>query len=207
MADRPTTRRASRFLERETGVEPATLGLGSTAEADPLCLTAFRFGELAPAAVRLLPLAYGLWGYGGGAGRGSCAEPARPPAPGTPAAEVCGLYSRPVGPPAVAGRRTGKLPARSSLSNPGCCGIAELRGPDLSLPASRRPPRPLPGHLNVERSLDAGRRAGPNGSRILAALGKGRAERGLHLRCLIGCSFISRRFRGAGFRLDGRGTS
>ena len=28
-ADRPTTRRASRFLERETGVEPATLGLGS----------------------------------------------------------------------------------------------------------------------------------------------------------------------------------
>ena len=28
-ADRPTTRRASRFLERETGVEPATLGLGN----------------------------------------------------------------------------------------------------------------------------------------------------------------------------------
>ena len=38
-ADRPTTRRASRFLERETGVEPATLGLGSrcsTTELLPL---------------------------------------------------------------------------------------------------------------------------------------------------------------------------
>ena len=42
-ADRPTTRRASRFLERETGVEPATLGLGSQDSESRMSLLLFHF--------------------------------------------------------------------------------------------------------------------------------------------------------------------